>query len=141
MSTAVTSIGETLADGQSQLKASFASSVLSLFASSSTLVCCALPALLVALGAGAALSGLVSVFPQLVWLSEHKIGLFSFAGVALTASGALQWHNRNAPCPIDPALRQACLRTRRVSVAMWGLSVAVYAVGGYFAFIAPWLAE
>ena len=141
MSTAVTSIGETLADGQSQLKASFASSVLSLFASSSTLICCALPALLVALGAGAALSGLVSVFPQLVWLSEHKIGLFSFAGLALTASGALQWHNRNAPCPIDPALRKACLRTRRASVAMWAVSVAVYAVGGYFAFIAPWLAE
>ena len=141
MSTAVTSTGKALADGQSQLKASFASSVLALFASSSTLLCCALPALLVALGAGAALSGLVSVFPQLVWLSEHKIGLFSFAGLALTASGALQWHNRNAPCPIDPALRQACLRTRRVSVAIWVVSVAVYAVGGYFAFIAPWLAE
>jgi hypothetical protein len=133
--------GEPLADGQSQLKASFASAVLSLFASSTTLVCCALPALLVALGAGAALSGLVSVFPQLVWLSEHKIGLFTFAGFALSASGALQWHNRYAPCPIDPALRKACLRTRRVSLWMWAFSVAVYAVGGYFAFIAPWLAE
>jgi hypothetical protein len=130
-----------LADGQSQLKAGFAAAVLSLFASSSTLVCCALPALLVALGAGAALSGLVSVFPQLVWLSEHKLALFGFAGLALAASGMLQWHNRFAPCPADPALRSACLRTRHLSVWMWALSVLVYAVGGYFAFLAPWLAE
>lgn len=32
----------------------------------------ALPALLVMLGAGAALAGLVRVFPQIVWLTEHK---------------------------------------------------------------------
>ena len=37
----------------------------------STLLCCALPALLVALGAGAVLATAVSVFPQLVWVSEH----------------------------------------------------------------------
>ena len=42
------------------------SSMVSLFASSSTLLCCALPALLVALGARAALSTVVSAVPQLV---------------------------------------------------------------------------
>jgi hypothetical protein len=47
-------------------------SALSLFTSFSTLICCALPALLVALGAGAVLSTLVSHVPQLVWVSEHK---------------------------------------------------------------------
>ncbi len=132
---------EPLADGQGQRKASFAASLLSLFASSTTLVCCALPALLVALGAGAALSGLMSVFPQLVWLSEHKLGLFFFAGTALVASGALQWHNRNAPCPIDPKLRSACMRTRQIATWMWAFSVLVYALGGYFAFVVSWLAE
>ena len=54
------------ADGVAESRVSLWSSVLSLFASSGTLVCCALPALLVALGAGAALSSLVSVFPQVV---------------------------------------------------------------------------
>jgi hypothetical protein len=116
-----------------------ASSVLSLFASSSTLICCALPALLVALGAGAALSGLVGVFPQIVWLSEHKVGLFTFAGLMLAASGGLQWFNRNAPCPIDPALRDACLRTRKVSLRVYWVSVGIYLVGGFFAFVLPWL--
>lgn len=128
-------------DGQRESRSSFAASVLSLFASSSTLVCCALPALLVALGAGAALSGLVSAFPQLVWLSEHKAWLFGVAGLLLLASGALQWRNRTAPCPLEPALRAACLRTRSTAQWVYGCSLAVYAVGGWFAFAAPWLAS
>jgi hypothetical protein len=128
------------ADGTVESRASLWTSVLSLFASSSTLVCCALPALLVALGAGAALSSLVSVFPQVVWLSEHKEGLFLFAGLAIAASGVLQWRNRNAPCPVDPALRSACLRTRKTSLLLYGFSVTVYLVGGWFAFVQPWLA-
>ena len=127
-------------DGIVESRASLWTSVLSLFASSGTLVCCALPALLVALGAGAALSSLVSVFPQVVWLSEHKEGLFLFAGLAMVASGTLQWRNRNAPCPVDPALRSACLRTRKTSLRLYGFSVAVYLVGGWFAFVQPWLA-
>lgn len=128
------------ADGVVESRTSLWSSVLSLFASSSTLVCCALPALLVALGAGAALSSLVSVFPQVVWLSEHKEALFVSAGLAMAVSGALQWRNRNAPCPTDPALRSACLQTRKVSRSVYGFSVVLYLVGGWFAFVQPLLA-
>ena len=124
-------------DGTAQSRSSFFTSLLSLFASSSTLICCALPALLVALGAGAALSGLVGAFPQIVWLSEHKVGLFVFAGLMLAASGALQWVNRNAPCPVDPALRNACLRTRKVSLRVYWVSVGIYLLGGFFAFVLP----
>ena len=130
-----------LSDGSTEGRSNLLASTLSLFASSSTLVCCALPALLVALGAGAALSSLVSVFPQLVWLSEHKTGLFVMAGTMLVASGALQWRNRNAPCPIDPKKSDACMRARRASMWMLGFSGAVYLVGAWFAFGAPWLAE
>jgi hypothetical protein len=127
------------ADGVAETRASLWTSVLSLFASSSTLVCCALPALLVALGAGAALSSLVSVFPQLVWLSEHKVELFVFAGLAMAVSGALQWRHRTAPCPTDPALRQACLRTRKTSWRVYLVSLLALGVGGWFAFVQPWL--
>jgi hypothetical protein len=129
------------ADGIVESRAGLWTSVLSLFASSGTLVCCALPALFVALGAGAALSSLVSVFPQVVWLSEHKAGLFVFAGLALLASGLLHWRNRTAPCPTDPALRAACLKTRKTSLRVYGFSVLVYIVGGWFAFVQPWLME
>jgi hypothetical protein len=122
-------------------RSSLWSSLASLFASSSTLVCCALPALLVAVGAGAALSSLVSAVPQLVWLSEHKLELFTFAGFMMIASGMLQWRNRTAPCPLDPGLRQSCLRARKAAARMWGFSVAVYAVGAWFAFVQPWFGE
>ncbi len=128
---------ETLNSNRSSLWSSLAS----LFASTSTLVCCALPALLVAIGAGAALSSLVSAVPQLVWLSEYKELLFILAGVMLLASGILQWRNRSAPCPLDPALRQSCLRARKASTRMWSFSVAIYAVGAWFAFIQPWLVQ
>lgn len=128
------------ADGITESRTGLWTSLASLFASSGTLVCCALPALLVALGAGAVLSSLVSVFPQLVWLSEHKEGLFIGAGLMLAASGVLQWHNRTAPCPTDPALRDACLRTRKTSRRVYGVSLLIYAVGGWFAFIQPALA-
>jgi hypothetical protein len=127
-------------DGIVESRTGFWTSVVSLFASSGTLICCALPALLVAVGAGAALSSLVSVFPQVVWLSEHKEGLFAFAGVALVASGGLLWRNRTAPCPTDPALRRACLRTRQSSGRVLLFSVLLYLVGGWFAFVQPWLA-
>ena len=105
--------------------------------SASTLVCCALPALLVALGAGAVLASAVSVFPQLVWISEHKIEVFVLAGVMLSVAGVLQWRAKSLPCPIDPALRNACMRSRKISLIIYWVSVAIFAIGGFFAFIAP----
>lgn len=128
-------------DGLVESRSGFWSSLASLFASSGTLVCCALPALLVGLGAGAALSSLVSVFPQIVWLSEHKELLFAVATLLMLGSGVLQWRNRSAPCPTDPALRDACLRTRQTSWRLYLVSVAVLLVGGWFAFVMPWLGE
>lgn len=127
------------ANGVTQTRGGYWAALASLFATSSTLVCCALPALLVAVGAGAALSSLVAVFPQVVWLSEHKAGLFVLAGAMMLASGGLQWRNRSAPCPVDPALRAACLRTRRTAAIVFGVSVLVYGLGAWFAFVQPWL--
>ena len=128
-------------DGMAESRSGLWSSLASLFASSSTLVCCAIPALLVALGAGAALSSLVSIFPQVVWLSEHKTELFGFAGLMMIGSGALQWRNRSTPCPIDPALRDACLKTRKTASKLYAASVVLYLIGGWFAFVQPWLSE
>jgi len=95
--------------------------------------------MLVALGAGAALSSLISAVPGLVWISEYKAQVFAFASFMLLASGALQWRMRLAPCPLDPALRNACLNTRKTSARLYGLSVLIYLVGGGFAFVLPWL--
>lgn len=127
------------ADGVAESRGGIWSSVLSLFASSSTLVCCALPALLVGLGAGAALSSLVAVFPQIVWLSEHKEAVFGTAVLLTLAGGVMQWRARNAPCPTAPELRNACLRTRTMSRRIYLGSVLLLLVGAWFAFVQPWL--
>lgn len=119
------------------LKQSLWASTLSVFTSSGTLICCALPALLVTLGVGATLAGLVTHFPQLIWLSEHKLGVFGAAGVMLALAGALQWRARSAPCPADARLAAACARTRRAAAWIYGLSLVMYLTGVLFAFVLP----
>lgn len=80
--------------------------------------------------------GLVSAVPQLVWLSEHKVPLFIFAGLMLLLSGISRYLARNAPCPIDPAQAKACMRMRRVSLWVFLFSLIMYATGFFFTFIA-----
>jgi hypothetical protein len=126
-------------DGQHQEALSSWSSWVALFASSGTLICCALPALLAAIGAGAVLSSIVAAVPGLVWISEYMEVVFGFAGIMLAVSGVLQWQNRFAPCPVDPALRAACVRTRQTSARIYLISVVVYLLGGWFAFVQPLL--
>jgi hypothetical protein len=108
-----------------------------LLASSATLVCCVLPAVLVALGAGAALAGLVSAVPQLIWLSEHKPVVFGGAAMLLLISGVALWYGKDLPCPIDPGAAQACRRLRRISAILYGLASASFALGVLFAFVLP----
>ena len=112
-------------------------SFISLLASSGTLLCCALPALLVALGAGTTLASLIAHVPQLVWLSEHKAGIFLLATVMLATAGCMQWRVRCLPCPADPVLAAACRRTRRTALVVYCVSVGIFLTGGFFAFIAP----
>ena len=110
---------------------------LTLFSSTGTLLCCALPALLVSLGLGAVMAGLASHIPGLIWISENKIIVFAFAGSMLILNGVLIWSNRNAPCPIDPLLRDACIGGRKFSRNIYFISVFIFSIGVFFAFIAP----
>lgn len=112
-------------------------SLLSLFTSGGTLICCALPALLVSLGAGAALSSLVAAVPQLVWFSLHKDIVFGAGALMLAAAGLLQWRARSLPCPADPALAAACGASRRSAARLYLVSLAIYLTGAFFAFLAP----
>ena len=107
-----------------------------LFTSLGTLVCCALPALLVTLGLGASLAGFVGAFPQVVWLSEYKAVVFTVSGLMLAGAAWMQWRARSLPCPADPAQARACVRLRQVSTAVLGLAVVVWATGFFFAFFA-----
>ena len=89
------------------LKRNVGLAVVALLASSGTLVCCVLPAVMVAVGAGATLAGLVSSIPQLIWLSEHKTLVFGVAAAALAVAGIAVMRGRRSPCPADPVLARA----------------------------------
>ncbi|MCX7674311.1 MAG: hypothetical protein N2Z70_00600 [Bdellovibrionaceae bacterium] len=105
---------------------------LSLILSSSTWFCCVLPALFVALGAGGVWLSLWKSFPALLWLGEQGgiLSLLGLFGVGL--NGWNLWRKRHEPCPLDPQLARACLRLRRMSWGLWGLSVIVLGVGVSF---------
>jgi mercuric ion transport protein len=61
-------------------------SYFSLFTSLGTLLCCALPSLLVLAGLGASVASLLSAAPWLVSLSRHKPWTFGISGTLIAAS-------------------------------------------------------
>jgi hypothetical protein len=115
---------------------------LTLFASLGTLVCCALPTLLVFLGFGATVASVLNAAPWLVTASRQKAWIF--AGTALLLAANYYYVYRLAPrllvaggaCPPDdPA---ACVRATRVSRVVLWLSVALYGFGFSVAYLLPW---
>ena len=110
--------------------------VLSLFTSIGTLLCCALPALLVTLGMGAALAGFISVAPWITVISKYKIFIFVGAGILLMFSSYFLWINRNAPCPTDAKQAKACALLRKFSLYTIIISIVIYIIGFFFAFFA-----
>ncbi len=110
---------------------------LALFGSFGTLVCCALPAAFVALGAGATLASLLGHFPQLIWLSQNKEITFAISGLFIALGYFNLWRTRNDPCPLDPRLAKACRTGKRVSWIVLSVSALLFVVGGVFAFVVP----
>ena len=103
---------------------------LSLFGSMGTLICCAIPSLLVVLGSGAVVASAVSTFPQLVWLSQNKIWIFSIAGILLVLNPIFtRVVARKAECPIEPGLNEACQTTKSWTRWVYPFAVGTYLIG------------
>lgn len=109
---------------------------LTMLTSGSTLICCAIPAILVVLGAGSVVAALVGTFPQLVWLSEHKIWLFGFGGLMLGLSRYFSIRSQNS-CPIDPALADQCKKTKQWTTILWWVSAVIYVIGFCVSYLIP----
>ena len=101
----------------------------------STLICCALPALLVSIGLGATMVGLVTTFPQLIWLSENKLLVFSSSFIMFSISVLMQYRARFLPCPIDPDEARACTSARLWSKRVTVFSIVVWTIGAAFALL------
>tara|TARA_X000000368_G_C22889568_1_gene648977 strand:+ start:117 stop:560 length:444 start_codon:yes stop_codon:yes gene_type:complete len=111
----------------------------SLFASSGTIICCALPSLLVAVGAGASLSSFLGAFPEIILISQYKEYVFLFAFISIIFAGIVQWKARNLPCPTNQKLAEHCKRSRKLSFYIYLLSVMLLSTGFVFTFILPML--
>ncbi len=101
--------------------------VLALFTTLGTLLCCALPILLVTLGFGSVVAAVSLQLPFLVTLSEHKPWIFGLSGALLTLAGGLLW--RPARCPADARLAAQCRRSRRWGRRLFWLAVSLWLVG------------
>jgi mercuric ion transport protein len=110
----------------------------SLFSSFSTLICCALPSVLVLLGMGTTVASLLSSAPWLVDLSRHKIWTFSIAGILIAMSFVMTY-------AIAPRLREGevcdaddpttCGEVSKISrVILWG-SAIIWSCGFFVAYL------
>ena len=113
------------------------SNFFSFFASSSTLICCALPAIFVALGAGASFASLITTFPFLIVLSQYKTYITLFAVVMIIIAGYVNYKTYHMPCPADSELGRACEQTRKRSRYIYYVSVGIFIFASIFTYIVP----
>jgi mercuric ion transport protein len=111
-------------------------SYFSLFTSLGTLLCCALPSLLVLFGLGASVASMLSFLPWLVTLSRHKQWTFAISGLLI----ALAFVNMYVITPrlkaktCDPG-DSACDDASKASKIVLWVSAAIYAVGFFVAYV------
>lgn len=108
--------------------------VATLVLASGTLLCCALPILLVTLGMGASVAALVSAAPWLVTLSHYKIWMFAISAVGLVAAGFFLYRPGRA-CPTDPRLARLCAIADCWNRRVLTLAVALWSIGAFTAYL------
>ncbi|UTW08937.1 hypothetical protein [Pseudomonas benzenivorans] len=117
---------------------------LALLSSSGTLICCALPILLVSLGLGTAVAALTAELPLLITLVEYKAWVFAVSAALLAVAGYSTFRPSRL-CPVDPALAAACQRAQRLSARLFWLSLTIWSLGFLMAYLALpvriWLGE
>jgi hypothetical protein len=102
-----------------------------------TLLCCALPALLVLVGMGASVASMLSFLPWLVTLSRHKQWTFSISGSLIALSFAHIYYVaprlRKQECTPDNPF--ACDNASKLSTVLLWVSAMIFAVGFFVAFV------
>ena len=109
---------------------------LTLFTSFGTLVCCALPALMITLGMGTTLASFVGMFPYITLISEYKDTLFIITAILIILGFFFQIRSRNVSCPTDQYKADLCNKLRKISWIMLIFSSVLYITGFFFAFLA-----
>ena len=109
----------------------------SLFTSVGTLLCCALPSLLVLVGLGASVASMLSFMPWLVILSRHKLWTFAVSGILIALSFVNMYYIsprvRAKECGADHP--SACEEASKLSRVLLWVSAVIYAVGVFVAYV------
>ena len=108
---------------------------LALITSSSTLLCCTLPVLFVALGLGATLAMMTAQLHWWIVLAEHKFGLFLISSLMLLVAYWALRHSENS-CPVDPILAKKCQFLQRWNKRIFFVSVIIWIIGFFSAYLA-----
>ena len=114
-------------------------SYLSLFTSFGTLLCCALPSLLVLLGLGATMASFLSATPWLVTLSRHKNWVFLVSGLLIGGNFAYTYlvaprvRATGTACSQDTP--EACETASAVSRVVLWISAILYSLGFFSAYL------
>jgi mercuric ion transport protein len=111
-------------------------SYFSLFTSVGTLLCCALPSLLVLAGLGASVASTLSALPWLVTLSRHKHWTFSISGTLIALSFVNMYYlaPRFRARACDPENPAACDNASDLARTLLWISAAIYTVGFFAAY-------
>jgi mercuric ion transport protein len=112
-------------------------SYFSLFTSLGTLLCCALPALLVLFGLGASVASMLSFMPWLVTLSRHKQWTFATSGALIALSFVHLYYiaPRISPERCNGDDPSACAEASKLSRILLWVSAFIYAVGIFAAYV------
>ena len=111
-------------------------SYLTLFSSTGTLLCCALPALLVTIGAGGVMVSIYTNVPGYITFVQNKNLLFVLVAVLLLINGLILWLNRNASCPVDAKKAEVCMKSRKLARIIYFISLGIYFIGFFFSYLA-----
>ena len=109
-----------------------------LFTSVGTLLCCALPIMLVSLGMGAVVAAMATNLPFLITLSLYKTWMFAGSGLLLLLGGWLLYQPGRT-CPTDPELAILWTKAHMWNCRLYWISVGIWCVGFFFAYIAEHL--
>lgn len=108
--------------------------IFTLFTTTGTLVCCALPIVFVTLGLGATVAAMTSAFPFLIVLSKHKVWVFAFSGLMLFISGWVLYRSGRS-CPADRELGEACNTAQKWNRRIYWTSVVIWGIGFFAAYL------
>jgi len=112
-------------------------SYISLFTSFSTLLCCALPSLLVLIGLGATVASALTSVPWLVNLSRHKNWVFAISGLFIGANLIYVYAvaPRLQPQVCPSSVPEACASASRLSRILLWVSATIYGIGVFSAYM------